>query len=84
VEGLEEVAGFAGVFVGEVGGFGGVILEVVELEAVVFEEYDELPVAVADGAGGAAALVAVVGVMPEEGAVLRGGRDRRAVGGFVV
>ena len=39
---------------------------------VVFEVFDEFEIADADGGAGAAALVAVVGVMPEERALREG------------
>ena len=46
---------------GQVQGFGLVTREVEQLELTVLVMLDQLPVAVADGAGGAAALVCAMG-----------------------
>ena len=46
--------------------FAEVLAEIEKLAAAVFVPFDQLPVADADRAGRAAALIAVVRVMPEE------------------
>lgn len=53
---------------GEVVFFAGVGFQVIEFVALAFEEVDEFPVAFPHRGAGGAALVAVVGVVPEEGA----------------
>jgi len=57
---------------GEVIAFADVFAEVVEFEAVVFEEFEEFPIAVADGTGGGRAPgvftgAEIAGEMPVEG-----------------
>src|SRR5215472_4292485 len=51
---------------GQVVRLAGVRAEVERLAAAVLVPFDELPVAEADGAAGGAALVAVVGIVPEQ------------------
>lgn len=63
---------FVGVLRGEVVFFADVLRDIVELHGAVFEPFDELPVAVADGAVGRAALVAVVRIVPIERLAARG------------
>ena len=46
----------------------GVLSQIVQFQAIVLEPFDQLPVAVPDRAGGRASLVAVVRVVPEQGA----------------
>lgn len=67
MEHFRELADFGWVGFGEVVEFADVVFQVVELEAPVFEVFDQFPVAGADGAAGEAALVAVVGVVPVDG-----------------
>ena len=75
---------------GQVVLLGDVLAEVVQLQPAVLVELDELVVPLPDGPAGFAALVAVVGVVPVEGAVgnrlsFEGGDDAGAVevlGGF--
>jgi len=71
---------------GEIVFFLGVVAEVVEFFSLIFVVADEFVVSVADDAGRFAALVAVVRVVPKEGAVsdvclfsLKGGNERDAV-----
>ena len=74
-----ELFGFIGVRGGQVFRFAEIVSQVVEFEVAIFEEFEEFPVAVADGAdGGGAPLVAsgaqVAGEVPEEGLAIRGSR----------
>ena len=58
-----------GIFSSEVGLFAEVVGEVVEFIAIVFVVADEFPIAFSDDGGGFAALVSIMGVVPEERAV---------------
>jgi hypothetical protein len=55
-------------FGGEVGGLTEVFTEVVEFHFITFIPVDKLPVATADGGAWGTTLIAVVRVVPEEGA----------------
>src|SRR5262249_28913532 len=70
--------------------FARILAEIIELAAARFVELDVLVSAPPEGPSGTAALVAVVRVMPEEGAftdgggegrILRGRKETRAVAG---
>lgn len=53
-------------------GFAEVFFEVVEFDAKIVVELNKLPIAGDDGGAGRAALVAIVGVMPEKGIAMQG------------
>ena len=59
---VAESAGAGGILVGEVSGFGGIFSEVIQFEMVVFEVFEELPVAGAEGGdrGGGGVIVRVM------------------------
>ena len=60
--------GSVGFALGNIVLLGKVARQIVQFRAAVLKEFDEFPIAVADGGGGAPALVAVVGVVPVDGA----------------
>src|SRR5687768_14304802 len=63
---LSQLAGALRHLCGQAAALGGIVFQVVELERGVLVALDQLPVSLADGASGEAALVAVVRVVPEE------------------
>ena len=63
---LAELAGPIGLGGGQVVGLAQIVGQVVELDVIVFEELDQLPIAVAHGSAGNAPLVSVVRIVPIE------------------
>ena len=83
---MEKIVSYFGEVLSEVVVFFEIRFEVVEFESVVFEELNEFPIAEADCGARGAALVAVVGVMPEKGTFGEGcvvAQERREVDSVV-
>ena len=65
-----QVFGYVRQLLSQIFFFADIVLEVVEFDAIVFEELNEFVVTFTDGGTGRAALIAVVRVMPENRAAI--------------
>src|ERR1044071_2915860 len=50
----------------QIPGFAGILAQIVKLESTVFIPFDELPIFVLHSAGGSAALIAIMRIMPKK------------------